>query len=122
MGVGAWRRPMLEDIAIATGGVMVADERGNRLQDLRPEMLGRANALASTPEFYNTLTNNCTSNVVDHVNHIAPRAIPHGIKSLLRWVLWKAIRGAARVVLAAETGDTGRNAIFSQCLLTVAVR
>ncbi|HEX2117204.1 MAG TPA: class I SAM-dependent methyltransferase, partial [Alphaproteobacteria bacterium] len=48
--------------------------------------------------------------------------IPHGIKSLGRWVLWKAIRGISRFVLAVETGDTGRDAIFSQCLLTVAIK
>ena len=54
-----------------------------RMRAMFVDMLGRANALASTPEFYNTLTNNCTSNVVDHVNHIAPRAIPHGIKTVL---------------------------------------
>jgi SAM-dependent methyltransferase len=48
--------------------------------------------------------------------------VPHGIKSWGRWGLWKAIRGVARLVLAAETGDTGRDAIFSQCLLAVAVK
>ena len=47
------------------------------------EMLARSNALATRPEFYNTLTNNCTSNVVDHVNHIVPRAVPRGIKTAL---------------------------------------
>ncbi|HEX5073504.1 MAG TPA: DUF4105 domain-containing protein [Gemmatimonadaceae bacterium] len=46
-------------------------------------MLARANALATRPEFYNTLTNNCTSNVVDHVNQIVPRAVPQGIKTVL---------------------------------------
>ena len=54
-----------------------------RIRALFEEMLARANALATKPEFYNTLTNNCTSNVVDHVNHIAPRAVPHGIKTIL---------------------------------------
>lgn len=48
--------------------------------------------------------------------------VPHGLKSLLRWVLWKAIRGVSRVVLAAETGELGRDAIFSQCLLAVAAK
>jgi hypothetical protein len=48
--------------------------------------------------------------------------IPHGIKSWGRWVLWKTIRGVSRLVLAAETGDTGRDAVFSQCLLAVAVK
>ena len=54
-----------------------------RIRALFLEMLARSNALAARPEFYNTLTNNCTSNVVDHVNHIVPRAVPHGIKTIL---------------------------------------
>ena len=54
-----------------------------RIRAMFIEMLARANALATKPEFYNTLTNNCTSNVVDHVNHIVPRAVPHGIKTIL---------------------------------------
>jgi hypothetical protein len=54
-----------------------------RIRALFLEMLARSNALATRPEFYNTLTNNCTSNVVDHVNHIVPRAVPHGIKTIL---------------------------------------
>jgi hypothetical protein len=54
-----------------------------RMRALFVEMLARANALGTKPEFYNTITNNCTSNVVDHVNHIAPRAVPRGIKTIL---------------------------------------
>ena len=54
-----------------------------QIRALFVEMLERSNSLATRPEFYNTLTNNCTSNVVDHVNHIAPHAVPHGIKTIL---------------------------------------
>ena len=46
-------------------------------------MLERANALRERPEFYNTVTNNCTSNVVRHVNAIAPDRVPTGIKTIL---------------------------------------
>lgn len=46
-------------------------------------MLERANALAKKPEFYNTLTNTCTSNIVDHVNLIAAEPIPFSYKTLL---------------------------------------
>ena len=46
-------------------------------------MLERANTLRSQPEFYNTLTNNCTSNVVSHVNQVAPKTVPGGIKTIL---------------------------------------
>ncbi len=41
-GFGRWRKPMLEDIAVATGGEIVSDELGNRLEDLKPRMLGSA--------------------------------------------------------------------------------
>jgi hypothetical protein len=39
-------------------------------------MLERANALRARPEFYNTLTNNCTINLVHHVNELVPGRIP----------------------------------------------
>lgn len=32
------------------------------------DMLRRADAVAKNPEFYNTLTNNCTTNIVRHIN------------------------------------------------------
>lgn len=54
-----------------------------RIRALFLEMLERSNALAVKPEFYNTLTNNCTSNVVAHVNNIAARRVPRGIKTIL---------------------------------------
>jgi SAM-dependent methyltransferase len=46
--------------------------------------------------------------------------VAHGVKSSLRWLLWKAIRIALRLWLAAETGDTGCHAIFTQNLIAVA--
>ena len=46
--------------------------------------------------------------------------IPHGLKSAARWVVWKVIRSSLRFYLAAETGDTAGNAIFSQNFLVVA--
>lgn len=45
-------------------------------------MLERANALRERPEFYNTLTNTCTTNIVSHVNSIAPRRVPFSPKVL----------------------------------------
>ncbi len=46
-------------------------------------MLESANALAANPEFYNTLTNTCTTNIVDHVNLIAPHPVPFSYKTVL---------------------------------------
>ena len=46
-GFGERRTEMLEDIAIATGGQVVSAELGHRLENLRPEMLGRAKRVRS---------------------------------------------------------------------------
>lgn len=39
-------------------------------------MLERANQLHRAPEFYNTVTNNCTLNLVRHVNQVVPGRVP----------------------------------------------
>lgn len=57
-----------------------------------------------------------------NVSSYEDEPIPHGVKSMVRWVLWKVCRAALRIYLAAETGDIGREAIFSQNFLTVAVK
>lgn len=48
--------------------------------------------------------------------------IPGTWKGNIRWLLWKMIRGMLRMYMAAETGDTGRRAIFSQNFLCVATK
>jgi hypothetical protein len=39
-------------------------------------MIHRANKLKDTPEFYNSVTNTCTTNIVQHVNDITPNRLP----------------------------------------------
>lgn len=46
-------------------------------------MMRRAQALEHRPDFYNTFTNNCTTNILEPVNEIASRRIPFGIDILL---------------------------------------
>ncbi len=46
--------------------------------------------------------------------------VPHGAVSAGRWLLWKGIRAGLRLWLAIETGDLGRDAIFTQNLFAVA--
>ena len=50
------------------------------MQKLFISMLERANKLATEPEFYNTLTNTCTTNIVAHVNEVSPGRIPWSYK------------------------------------------
>ncbi|MGL4513313.1 MAG: DUF4105 domain-containing protein [Lacipirellulaceae bacterium] len=46
-------------------------------------MLERANDLAERPEFYNLLTNNCTTTIADHVNRIRPNRVAYDVGVLL---------------------------------------
>lgn len=46
------------------------------------DMLERSNKLSERPEFYNTLLNTCTTNIVDHVNKISEKRIPFSLEIL----------------------------------------
>lgn len=47
-----------------------------KAQGIFLDMLKRAQTLEKKPEFYNTLTNTCTTNIVHHVNTITPHRVP----------------------------------------------
>ena len=53
------------------------------MRELFVSMLERAYKVSQHPEFYNTLTNTCTTNIVEHINVIAPGRIPFSYKTLL---------------------------------------
>jgi hypothetical protein len=46
-------------------------------------MLERANHIREQPEFYNSFTNNCTLNLVRHVNQLTPGRIPSSWRIIL---------------------------------------
>lgn len=54
-----------------------------RARKLFLDMLERANALRDRPEYYNTVTNNCTNNVLRHVNRIGSERIRGGWRVVL---------------------------------------
>jgi hypothetical protein len=47
------------------------------------DVLARTNQLASRPEFYDTVANNCTTNLVDHINRIKPNRVVYDYRVLL---------------------------------------
>jgi Domain of unknown function (DUF4105) len=47
------------------------------------DVFARVNDLHEKPEFYNTLTNNCTTNIRAHINRMAPGRIPYDYRVLL---------------------------------------
>jgi hypothetical protein len=52
-------------------------------QILFADVMRRVNKLAREPEFYNTLTNNCTTNIRNHINHLWPDRVPYDYRVLL---------------------------------------
>jgi hypothetical protein len=48
-----------------------------QMQQLFTSMLNRANKLSQDPENYNLISNNCTTNIVRHINEIAPNKVPY---------------------------------------------
>ena len=47
------------------------------------DVMKRVNELAKKPEFYDTLTNNCTTNIARHINSLAPDRVPTDPRILL---------------------------------------
>ena len=52
-------------------------------QALFQSVVTRMNKLAADPEFYHTITNNCTTNLKLHVNELSPNRVPYDWKILL---------------------------------------
>ena len=50
---------------------------------LLTDVLARVNELAKKPEFYDTLTNNCTTNIVRHINRVRPNRLGPDVRMLL---------------------------------------
>ena len=55
----------------------------DKIQQLFISMLERADWLSKKPEFYNTITQNCTTSILDHVNQLREEKIPWSIEALL---------------------------------------
>jgi hypothetical protein len=52
-------------------------------QSLLMDVVARVNKLAVQPEFYDTVANNCTTNIVNHINRINPGRVPLDVGVLL---------------------------------------
>lgn len=71
------------------------------LRRLFVDILKRVNTLRKRPEFYDTILNNCTTNIVSHVNRIRPGAIPWQPTSVLTGLI---DREAYRLGLLVDYG------------------
>ncbi len=59
-----------------------AEAPREQMRILFVDMLERANKLKREPEFYNLVTNNCTTNIVRHINVVSPSKVPYGYQVL----------------------------------------
>lgn len=48
-----------------------------QMQALFVSMLNHANRLNEKPEYYNLITNNCTTNIMRHINEVSPNRVPY---------------------------------------------
>lgn len=52
-------------------------------QQLLIDMLRRVNQLRDKPELYDSISNNCTTNIVQHINRLVPGKVPQDYRVLL---------------------------------------
>ncbi len=52
-------------------------------RELFVDVMKRVDKLIDEPEFYNTLSNNCTTNIRSHINHLKPDRVPYDYRVLL---------------------------------------
>ena len=52
-------------------------------RELFVDVMKRADKLIDDPEFYNTLSNNCTTNIRNHINHLQADRVPYDYRVLL---------------------------------------
>lgn len=74
-----------------------------RVRAMLADMLHRATDLRDRPEFYNTLTSTCTTNLARHVNRVAPHRVP---------VSWKVMFPGYSDRLAYDLGLIDTNLPF----------
>ena len=77
-------RDLIQQRVVRGDDVYLYPLRASREQArlLFTDMLTRANDLHERPEFYGTLRNNCTTNLLEHVNRIADEPIRYGRRIL----------------------------------------
>lgn len=80
------------------------------VRELFVDVMKRANTLKKRPEFYDTLMNNCTSNIVAHINRVHPGTITWDPRSLLNGYSDRAAYSLGLLVDYGSFEETRRRA------------
>ena len=73
-----------------------------KVRELFIDIMKRVNTLKRHPEFYDTLMNNCTTNIVAHINRVRPGTIPWDPMAILNGY---SDRAAYRLGLLVDYGS-----------------
>ena len=76
--------------------------------------LHRTNKLSQSPEWYNTITNTCTTNIVSHVNEVYPGRVPRAVAVLLPGLSPKLLQRNNLVRVEGTIEETLRNSIIDE--------
>tara|TARA_B100000700_G_scaffold91584_1_gene103381 strand:+ start:43980 stop:44825 length:846 start_codon:yes stop_codon:yes gene_type:complete len=76
--------------------------------------LRRTNKLSVDPEWYNTITNTCTTNIVGHVNEVYPGRVPRTMAILMPGLSPKLLQKNNLVVIRGTLEDTMEDSIIDQ--------
>tara|TARA_B100001123_G_scaffold393770_1_gene474001 strand:+ start:396 stop:1244 length:849 start_codon:yes stop_codon:yes gene_type:complete len=76
--------------------------------------LKRTNKLSSNPEWYNTITNTCTTNIVRHVNEVYPGRVPRAVSILLPGLSPKLLQRNNLVKMMGSVEETMERSIIDE--------
>ena len=76
--------------------------------------LKRTNKLSQSPEWYNTITNTCTTNIVRHVNEVYPGRVPRAVAVLLPGLSPKLLQRNNLVKIKGTIEETLRDSIIDE--------
>ena len=76
--------------------------------------LKRTNKLSQSPEWYNTITNTCTTNIVRHVNEVYPGRVPRAVAVLLPGLSPKLLQRNNLVKIKGTIEETMGNSIIDE--------
>ena len=86
---------------------------GNEMRMLE-SYLKRTNKLSQSPEWYNTITNTCTTNIVRHVNEVYPGRVPRAVAVLLPGLSPKLLQRNNLVKIEGTIEETLMNSIIDE--------
>ena len=86
---------------------------GNERRMLESYLL-RTDKLRESPEWYNTITNTCTTNIVRHVNEVYPGRVPRALAVLLPGLSPKILQRNNLVRMNGNIEETMRKSVIDE--------